>query len=40
VLVPLVLAIIALALHPGLVLEDGEQAVQQALSTVTTVASR
>ena len=40
VLVPLVLAIVALALHPGLVLEDGEQAVQQALSTVTTVASR
>jgi NADH-quinone oxidoreductase subunit M len=40
VLAPLVLAIIALALHPGLILEDGEQAVQQALQTITAVASR
>jgi NADH-quinone oxidoreductase subunit M len=40
VLVPLVLAIIALALHPGLILESGEASVEQALSAGPSVASR
>ena len=40
VLVPLVLAIVALALHPGLILGDGETAVQEALEPGTQVASR
>ena len=40
VLVPLVLAIVALALHPGLVLGDGEASVQAALESQTAVASR
>jgi NADH-quinone oxidoreductase subunit M len=40
VLVPLVLAIIALALHPGLILESGEASVEQALRPGTSVTSR
>jgi NADH-quinone oxidoreductase subunit M len=40
VLVPLVACIVALALHPGLILDSGEASVEQALSPGASVASR